>query len=285
MRSTVGFVGLLLSLAAPGLAHPGVGIVMDRSGAVFYTDLEQVWRIAPSGEKSVVVPDVHTHELWLDPDGTLYGEHLWYEGEKSDKWGHRVWKRHPDGKIETVKPPTEGFLTGFSFVRDAAGSMYWADDFGASGKVIRRRLPDGRILTHSTGPFRDPRWMTATPEGVLFLTDGPDLVRIGADGRRTVLARGLRRSSWTRPYVGEHHNLMGVWSGPSGEVYVAVYGGGVVKRLRRDGKVDVAAASPAFWGPTGGLVAPDGSLWLLEYSLTNAVRVRRISPAGRESVF
>ncbi|HLE85760.1 MAG TPA: hypothetical protein VJG13_15575 [Thermoanaerobaculia bacterium] len=284
MRSSVRCATLLVLLAAPALAHPGVGIVMYRSGAVFYTDLEQVWRISPSGEKTVAVPDVHTHELWLDRDGTLYGEHLWYEGEESDRWGHRVWKRRPDGRIETVIPPTEGFLTGYSFVRDSAGTMYWADR-RESGTVIRKRLADGRILTHSTGPFRDVRWMSATAGGTLHLTDGADLVRIGADGRRTVLARGLRQSSWTRPHVGEHHNLMGVWSGRSGEVYVAVYGGGVVKRVRRDGKVEIAARSPAFWGPTGGLTAPDGSLWLLESSLTNAVRVRRITPGGRETVF
>jgi len=78
---------------------------------------------------------------------------------------------------------------------------------------------------------------------------------------------------------------MGVWTGPAGAVYVAVFGGGMVKRIARDGTVEVVARSPAFWGPTGGLVAPDGALWLLESSFTNAVRVRRISRDGRVTVF
>lgn len=258
---------------------------MDASGAVFYTDLEQVWRISPSGEKAVAVPDVHTHELWLDPDGTLYGEHLWYEGEETDRWGHRVWKRLPDGRIETVIPPTPGFRNGYSFVRDGQGTMYWVDEASASGTAVRKRLPDGRIFTHSSGPFREPPWMTATADGTLYLTDGPDLLRIAPDGRRSVLARDLREPTWTRPQARDRHNLMGVWTGPGGAVYVAVYGGGMVKQVAADGTVEVVARSQAFWGPTGGLVASDGALWILESSFTNAVRVRRITRDGRETVF
>lgn len=63
-------------------AHPGIGILEDSKGNVFYTDLKQVWKISPSGEKTVAVPGVHTHELYLDGDDNLYGEHLWYTGEQ-----------------------------------------------------------------------------------------------------------------------------------------------------------------------------------------------------------
>lgn len=31
-------------------AHPGIGIVMDSKGNVFYTDLKQVWKIDPLGK-------------------------------------------------------------------------------------------------------------------------------------------------------------------------------------------------------------------------------------------
>jgi len=45
----------------PALAHPGVGIVVDSRGNVFYTDLEQVWMIDRAGRRSVTVPNVHSH--------------------------------------------------------------------------------------------------------------------------------------------------------------------------------------------------------------------------------
>src|SRR5690606_18864547 len=103
---TIGF----LLIAVCVIAHPGVGIVMDSNGNVFYTDLKQVWQIDPKGKKSVVVRNVHTHELYMDEQDDLYGEHLWYNGEKLDTWGHYVWKEAVDVKFEKIIPDREGFL-------------------------------------------------------------------------------------------------------------------------------------------------------------------------------
>lgn len=58
----------------------------------------------------IAVPNVHSHELALDAAGNLYGEHLWYEGERTDRWSHRIWRRSPDGGVTDVIPAREGFL-------------------------------------------------------------------------------------------------------------------------------------------------------------------------------
>jgi len=170
-------------------AHPGVGIVMDSRGNVFYTDLKQVWKLSPAGRKTVVVPGVHTHELYIDAQDNLYGEHLWYEGERTDRWGHYVWRLSADGRLEQIIPPRQGFLTdyGYSFVRDAAGNMYWA----ARGPVtqIQKRAPDGTASTFARASFRNVRWMTASPDGTVYLVDYQDLVRITPDGKIAILAQ------------------------------------------------------------------------------------------------
>ncbi|HEY3051962.1 MAG TPA: hypothetical protein VGK04_01085 [Thermoanaerobaculia bacterium] len=259
-------------MSCAGLAHPAIGIVIDSRGNVFYSDLHHVWRIAPDGQKSIAVPNVHTHELCLDSADNLYGEHLWYEGEATNRWGHRVWKRTPDGRITTVIPATEGFLKNYSFVRDRAGNMYWVE---RTASEIRKRMTDGRIVAVARGKFRDARWMTVTPDGVVYMVDARDLLRI-ANGRITMLARNLSSYHLTRPFVGEHHFLMGLWTDPRGNVYVADYASGEVKRVSSDGRVTVVARSSQPWSPTGGVFDRHGSLWLLEYSVTNAVRVRRI---------
>jgi hypothetical protein len=54
-------------------AHPGIGIVKDKKGNIYYTDLKQVWKIDRDGMKSVAVANVHTHELYVDQDDNLYG--------------------------------------------------------------------------------------------------------------------------------------------------------------------------------------------------------------------
>src|SRR5262245_5755134 len=123
-------------------AHPGVGIVQDQRGNVYFTDLKQVWKIAPDGKKSIAVPNVHTHELCLDADDNLYGEHLWYEGDATKKWGHRVWRLAPDGTVKDIEPARVGFLSDDSLVRDRAGNRYWITTNDT--KLIKKRSPDGR---------------------------------------------------------------------------------------------------------------------------------------------
>src|SRR5687767_5182768 len=99
-RNMARLLGAAVGLfAAAAHGHPGVGIVQDSRGNVFFTDLKQVWKIATDGEMSVAVPKVHTHELCLDDEGNLYGEHLWYEGDATKKWGHCVWCLRRDGTL------------------------------------------------------------------------------------------------------------------------------------------------------------------------------------------
>ncbi len=272
---------LLSAISSAALAHPAIGIVIDSRGNVFYSDLHHVWRISADGHKSVAVPNVHTHELCLDAADNLYGEHLWYEGEATNRWGHRVWKRSSDGRIVDVIGPTAGFLQNYSFVRDRTGNMYWVE---RTSSEIRKRLPDGVVVAIARGHFRDARWMAVTPDGIVYLIDATDLLRV-AGGRITTVARRLSSPHLTRPWVGERHALMGLSFDRSGNVYVADQAAGDVKRLTPDGKMTIVARSSFPWSPTGGVFAPDGDLWLLEYSMTNAVRVRRIARDGREAVY
>lgn len=270
----LGWLGLVLPLSA----HPGVGIVRDQSGNVYYTDLSQVWRIPPGGERHVFVPGVHTHELSLDDAGRLYGEHLWYEGEATNKWGHYVWRATPAGDIEKIVPPTEGFLTGYGFARDAADNLYWADRDAPGGPAIKKRSPDGTITTVAQRlSFRDIRWLTCAPDGTVFFIERSDLIRVTTDGAVHVLATRLAESD----APDQRHLVQGLCVGPAGQVFVAVPARRVVKKIAPDGTVSVAADSPPPWSPSGVLVDPDGSLWVLEYSPANEVRVRHHLRDGR----
>src|SRR5262245_16007507 len=219
MKKLLGLL-VLLATGAAAPAHPGVGIVQDGRGNVFFTDLKQVWKIAPDGTKSVAVPNVHTHELCLDADDNLYGEHLWYEGDATKKWGHRVWCRKPDGTVVDEIAAREGFLNDDSFVRDRAGHRYWADR--GAPTVIKKRSPDGRITTHAAAEFRDVRWMTATPDGTLYLIDGGDLRRVAPDGKVTTVAARLSEHTPGPACAADRHYQMGLWTDAQGSVYVAV---------------------------------------------------------------
>lgn len=263
---------LLLAPASPARAHPGVGIVRDGLGNVYYTDLSQVWRIAPDGSKSVAVPDVHTHDLAIDPDGNLYGEDQRYLG--GDRYRHRVWRLTPDGLLRDEVPWRDGFWQQYGLVRDADGSRYWVEGPGDRCQ-IRKRAPDGRVTTVAPDArFGGPvQWMAAGPDGSLFVIDGEALRRISREGRLTTVAGDL----------GPHP--MGLRPDPRGGVYVAVHGARSIVRVGPDGRVVTVARTPEPWGPSGVLRAPDGDLWILEYSDSNQARVRRVAADGRTTVY
>jgi hypothetical protein len=68
-------------------------------------------------------------------------------------------------------------------------------------------------------------------------------------------------------------------------VYVAVQRERLVLTVQANGCREVVARSSGGWSPSGGLFDRDGALWLLEFSSTNAVRVRRIARNGDERIF
>jgi hypothetical protein len=276
---------LLLAHVDTAAAHPGVGIVMDSEGSVFYTDLAQVWKIDVHGNRSIAVPRVHTHELFVDRRDNLFGEHLWYEGgDRNGRWLHRVWRRAPDGLVTDVIPARAGLLDDYSFVRDAHDSMYLVDR--EHGNVFRKRGPDGAVREIGRcGDCRDVRWMTVTPGGVLYFVDWHDLRQVLAGGDTRVVARDLASRTLTRVTQWGRHAIMGLWTDAQQRIYLAVASEGVVRRVSPDGRVETLVESSAGWFPTGGLLAAGGDLWILEYSVTGSVRVRRRGADGSVRVF
>lgn len=265
-------------------AHPGIGIVMDSKGNVFYTDLKQIWKINFNGEQSIAVHNVHSHELYLDAHDNLYGEHLWYEGEASDKWGHFVWKLAADGTLTHVLPPAEGFLQDYSFVRDAHDHMFIADRKEECQHLIQKN-PDHTITRLGHACFDDIRWMTATSKGDLYLIDAFDLKKVDTKGRAYTLAENIQERKLTQFTASDSHLAMGLWTDQKENVYVAIYGGRKVKKITPDKKVSVVAETSFLWSPTGGLVAPNGDFWLLECSPVNEVRVERITTDGKRIIY
>lgn len=265
----------VLSFGYVLMAHPGIGIVKDKRGNIYYTDLNQVWKIDKSGNKSVIVPNVHTHELYMDSADNLFGEHLWYNGEQSATWGHYVWCLKSDGSLVKIKRPSPGFLEDYSFVRDGEGNMYWAQRWKISRIV--KKTPSGSIVTLAERKFKDIRWMYATPGGILYFIDLNDLYKIDNNGKLTLLAKSLEETSAGSTDNSLKHNIFGIWPDKANNIYIAVTGGKLVKKITPGGKVSVLMRSSGGWSPVSGLFDDDNNLWLLETNKRNEIRARKIS--------
>jgi streptogramin lyase len=259
-----------------GWAHPGVGIVIDSRGTVYYTDLVNVWKIDAKGKKTIALPNVHTHELYIDAADNLYGEHLRYEGEATNRWHHRIWKLSPDGKITDVLPLREGFRSNYSFVRDREDNMYWTEKI-KERYVIRRRNMQGAVATITPDvKFTDPSWMACSADRTIYIVDRGIIRKVDADGHVTniIIKEG-----------GGKHSLMGIYTGKDRTVYIANYQDQIVQKVDRSGGISTVVQIPSPWSPTGVGLSPAGDIWILEYSTSKAVRVRRKSSDGTITVF
>ena len=251
---------------------------MDSQGNVYYTDLKHVWKLTPDGTKSIAIRNVHTHELYIDPQDNLYGEHLWYEGDATKKWGHRVWRLSANGTLSDIVPTRQGFLDDyddFHFVHDRHGNMYWADRGDSS--FIRIRSPGGAVTTIAGDRFRNIRWMTVTAEGTVYIVDTHDLVSISPIAVVRTVVRNLAERQKPFLFFNNEHAIMGLWTDSKDNVYAAISADQLAKRISPEGRVDVVARSVSGWSPTGGFVAPNGDLWILEYGGINAVRTRSVA--------
>ncbi len=304
MKRSLRFAILLLFLAlAPAVsrAHPGTGIVVDRGGRIFFTNLKEIWQLDPKGRLSIAIPNKHSHSLYLDERQTLWGEHLLYE-QRPKLWWSSAWKLAPNGRYSEVVPPTQGFPKIFSAAMDRQGNSYFAEVNNHRPKTSRivRKTPEGRIefvagddWGHADGKGAAARFgwiysMTVGPDAFLYLTDGPSVRKVSPEGVVSTLARGggaLKASLFWRT-LGRERPLMGLSVDENGSVFVANYGNRSVVKISRGGRVRTLAKSKGPWAPAG--VALDGrDVVVLEYearSLTawrGHVRVRRLSPDGR----
>lgn len=266
-------------------AHPGIGIVMDSKGNVYYTDLEHVWKISPDGQMTIAVEGVHTHQLHIDEHDDLYGEHVWYEGEATDKWGYSVWCLSADGLLEQTVPPTEGFPDNNTLVRDTEGNSYFAGKSGDQ-EVLMVETTDGTSSFFSDHRFRDIRWLHFDKHsGDLYAVDYLQVKRISPSGKVDVVADHLKEKQSPFSGVSDHHYLFGLWTDPKDNLYIAVYGAGKIKRVDATGKIETVYQSENGWSPCGGMVGPDGSWWIMEFSSRNKTRVKKILPNKEELVF
>jgi hypothetical protein len=265
-------------------SHPGTGIVMDSKGNVYYTDLTQVWKINTQGKKSVVVRQVHTHELYIDEHDVLYGEHLWYNGEAKNTWGHYVWRYRPNGTLEKIIQDKTGFRTDYSFTQDHHGNMFLPNREHDCQHIDILRTDGSRRALHQAC-LDNIREITLASDGTVYLVDLFSVKKISPAGVVTTLAADLQEKSLTQLMVNDSHQLMGITTDGKGNVLVASYGARKVKRISAEGRVSTVVQTNIGWSPTGVLQSASGDLWILECSPTNAVRVERITADGKRIIY
>jgi hypothetical protein len=287
-------------------AHPPTGIVVNRQGIVYFTDLETVWKLNINGSLSVFragVNGVHVHELALDKDDNLMGADISYEAQR---WISNVWRMKPNRELTYLLEPTSNPPRGFSMWTDESGNMYFVEQDNHLKKrtLLLRRTPDGQVTTlaGSTYGSRDGKGdaasfgsvggMFISSAGQLYLTDGTSLRKVSPDGVVTTIATDLnkRTAEDGPPLFGKNDGILSGLSVDKGNnIYVADAGNQRLLKVAPSGKFDVVYRGESPYYPNGVAVAPSGDLFVLEVgfkppSTWLPARVRKISAEGKSAI-
>jgi hypothetical protein len=285
MKTKLLTLTILLLITNLAISHPGIGIVEDSKGNIFYSDLKQIWKISLNGRKTIAVQNVHTHELYIDNNDNLFGEHLWYNGERLNTWGHYVWKLSSTGVFEKVIPDKEGLRDeSYSFVRDHGGHMFFADR-KQDCQHVKVKKPDNTVTKLTIQCFTNIRWMQVDRKGIVYVVDETDLKKINKQGVVKTIEAEVSDRKLTNLYQKDQHSVYGIWDDKEGNIYTAVYTGRLIKKFTPDGKIEVVAETALPWSPSAGLVDRSDNLWILENSITGDVRVERITKDGTRKTF
>ncbi|MEP6568229.1 MAG: hypothetical protein ABJC10_00505 [Acidobacteriota bacterium] len=286
-------------------AHPASGIVLDRAGNIYFSDLETIWKIDTGGKLSLFRPGVsgrHVHELAIDDQDNLYGADLSYE---SGKYINDVWKMTPAGAFQYLLEPTAKPPLGTSIWRDRDGNNYLFDqDNAKTHTLLLRRTPEGKVTTlaggaygHADGKgsaarFGRVRNIAFGPDGNIYLTDGSTLRKVTMDGNVTTLAKDLDvRTSEDEPtlFDGTEAILTGLAVAANRDVYVADSGNRRLLRVSGNGKTEVLLRTDPPFSPNGVFLGASGEIYALEVSFTppsswSGPRVRKISADGKSTI-
>ena len=268
-------ISLWLLVSSISKGHPGIGIVKDSKGNIYYTDLAKVWKISLDGRKTVIVTGVHTHELYIDEHDNLYGEHLWYNGESQNTWGFYVWCLKNTGQLVKEIDPTEGFRSDYSFARDSMGNMYWVERFTTSR--IMKKTKTGEIIKLAEGKFGFIGWLSCTKNGSLYFTENNKLHKLSQDGKLETLANNIGSKSTDFSMMGKNYDSYGIWTDPANNVYLAMIDSKKVICIGVDGNLQTILTSNSMWTVCSGIFDNSGNMWVLENSLSNEVRARKIT--------
>jgi len=289
-------------------AHPATGIVVDRKGQVYFSDLETIWKLDTNRKLSVFRAGVsgrHVHELTIDDQDNIYGEDISYE-PATKKWITDVWKMTPAGALTYLVAPTTDPPRALTMRRDREGNTYYIDQNNhlKQRTLLLKRTPDGQVTTLAGGPyghqdgkgteakFSSVGGLTFGADGSLYLTDGVSLRRVTMDGTVTTVANNLNvRTKEDKPalFEGLYGSLAGLTVNSNGVVYLADAGNRRLLKVNPDGKVEVALrADPPFF-PNGAFATTSGDVYVLEVGLTlpninSGPRVRKLTPDGKTEV-
>lgn len=278
-------VAAVCLLGTPAPAHPGSGILVDRTGQIYFMDTGSgLWKIDTRGALGHLSP-LRNHWLAIDPNDRFTQARLPTDSGR-------------DWIITAVgSNPTMLVSTDFPLVIGQDGNLYYPSVREANARMLRAN-PAGGTSTFVTLP-RSVRgtpvpWIngiTTGPDGSIYYTEDNAIRRITTAGRITTAATVPALAHGPAiPGNDTHPYLRGLKVDANGVIYVADAGDARVLKITPDGKITTLAQLESPWAPTDVAVLGDivYALEFLHTATDNRIewmpRVRKITPDGKSTI-
>ena len=272
---------LCLLLAAPAASHPPRGIVVAPDGRVLFSDLERIWAIEPGGRMRLVRRSVgaHTHELFMDAGGHLWGEDSFYD-PATDGYRAGIWMIAPDGRSSYTYGPTARPNPGVGVFRDQFGCSYLTQEARRRAPLLlHRKCPAGppELLSGAAASARaEPPVLLSNVGGAAFGPDGSFFFR-----NRSIVQRLRAGDRLVTAATGFAPENFGIHVDEGGALLVVEHARRRIVRVAPDGRRTVPITAEAPWAPTG-VVTKGVALYTLEASdhqpgQPTRFRVRRLA--------
>src|ERR671916_164517 len=270
----------LLIIPAAAAAHPGGGLIALDSNTVIFGDsmYNAVWRLEKGKKPQALMKNFHAHWTTRGLDGDIYSESF-------QEMGGAAFRIDADGG-KHVKVAEESQVAALVFAVGKRGELI----FQKGARIMER--PPGGTVTRFRGagdvakgepPLQQVIAYNWAADGILYLSDGSRLRRVGSDGVVRLVAR--IDGKLIEPKIWNSTGAPRIWSialDGRKRIYTALPDIGQVVRIDPDGSQHVVARSVGGWRVTAVATFGD-SVFLLESSdSTNAgQRVRVIRGSGR----
>src|ERR1051325_6751626 len=204
--SITAIISMCVLPANSAAAHPAWGLVVDRQGQIYFSDIEAIWKIDRQGNLSVFRPGVsgrHVHNITIDAENNIYGVDNTYDPQ-TETYPRALWKMTPKGEFSYLVPMTNNLPIGSSVWRDSSGNTYSVEPSNSEKKEtkIMKRTPDVTVSLFAGGKFgyvdgqKDKAEFSVITDmafgrdDAIYLTDADKVRKIDKSGTVTTIYRG-----------------------------------------------------------------------------------------------
>lgn len=286
MRQSLSFFLLIFSFYCVD-AHPSWGIVVDQKGNIIFSDLEHVWQITPDGKLEKRLSGRHTHELYLDAEGILWGTDSEYLSA-TDEWRNQLWYQQGTELKEAI-PWVKGFeeFGGSNFVVQPGGRMVFPYQ-----NQLYQRSHTGETRLYASFKYGRLCTIHGLEDGRILVSDSSEdgkLYQVDTTGQSQLLASGLKELEPENPPLKEaRFNLFYGLREKNEQIYLANSGSRRILKIDMDGQFSTFFTSEMPWYPVGICFEKD-TTYILEWGFTNTnigPRIlRKTSTSGFKEIY